>query len=151
MIFFSICNEMFINSNIYIEVNQGNIKETLYCNLLIYIQLWLQERYKYPCLSNFQSLTIAAMGKMVSGLLVALFLQGLTANQGLENGSNPTVWEKDIHVNTEKFVARGNRVYLVQPPWLVKLIHDKYRDLENHLVMKKVLTIMTKRVFFKAY
>ena len=91
------------------------------------------------------------MGKMVSGLLVALFLQGLTANQGLENRSNPTVWKKDIHVNTEKFVARGKRVYLVQPPWLVKLIHDKYRDLENHLVMKKVLTIMTKRVFFKAY
>ena len=76
------------------------------------------------------------MGKMVSVLLVALLLHGLTANQGLEDLNNPTVRENDLCVNMKKIVARGKRVSLVQPPWLLKLIHHKYRDLENHLVMK---------------
>ena len=72
------------------------------------------------------------MGKVVSGLLVALFLQGLSANQGREDRSNPTVWEKDIHVNMKKFFVRGKRIFPI--PWLVMLIDDKYDDHEENLV-----------------
>ena len=71
---------------------------------------------------------------MVSVLLVALLLQGLTANQGLDDLNNPTTRENYIRLNIEKFVARGKRIFPLQPPWLVRLIHDNYNDLERSLV-----------------
>ena len=61
------------------------------------------------------------MGKMVTGLLVVLLLHGLSANQGLEDLSNPTARENNISLNMNKFFARGKRVFPVQPgqahPW----------------------------------
>ena len=83
------------------------------------------------------------MGKMVSGLLVALLMNGLTANQGLEDLNDPTVQENNISLNIEKLVARGKRVLPLQPPWLVKLLRDNYSDLTKHLVMTQTFTIMT--------
>ena len=53
------------------------------------------------------------MGKMVTGLLVVLLLHGLSANQGLEDLSNPTARENNISLNMNKFFARGKRVFPV--------------------------------------
>ena len=58
------------------------------------------------------------MGKMVSFLLVALLMNGLTANQGLGDlTANQRTWK-----------------FTVYPTWFVKLIQDKYNELEKTLV-----------------
>ena len=58
------------------------------------------------------------MVKMVSCLLVALLMNGLSANHGLG----------DLTANKR---AWGFTVY---PTWFVKLIRDKYDELEKTLV-----------------
>ena len=83
------------------------------------------------------------MGKMLSCLLVALLMNGLTANQDQE----------DLTVNqgledlttTQGLVLRKlvTRVvpwgFPVQPAWFIKLIWDKYRALEKTLVIEAVM------------
>ena len=101
------------------------------------LQLWIPVRYKYPCWRNFHSLALSTMGMMVSGLLVALLLHGLTANQGLEDLNNPTARENDFRMNMEKLDGIEKRVLPLQSPWLVKLLRDNY----SALLMKQTLTI----------
>ena len=74
------------------------------------------------------------MGIMVSGVLVALLLHGLSANQDLKDLSNPTAREINIHMNMLRFVAPKKRGFPLQTPWLVKLTHEEYDDLEENLV-----------------
>ena len=87
------------------------------------------------------------MGKMAGGLFVVLLLHGLAANQRLNDFRKPTAREYNVHMDMEKFVARGKRVSLLQPDWVIKLIHEKYGDLEKNLVMTQTITVMSMRVF----
>ena len=81
---------------------------------------------------------------MVGGLLVFLLLHGLAANRGVEELRNPTARESNVRMNMEKFAARGKRVFPMQPDWMVKIIHEKYADLEKILVRAQPLTVMSK-------
>ena len=99
------------------------------------------------------------MGKILTGILVVLHMHGLSANQGLEKLQpitgltakqgfkdllNPTALENDIRLNMEKFVAQRKRIFLpIQPDWVVKLIQEKYGDLQKTLVMIQFFTVMS--------
>ena len=81
--------------------------------------------------------------------MVVLLMHGLAANQGLEVFRNPTARENNVRMNMEKLVARGKRVFPMQPDWVIKLIHEKYGDLEKVLVRTQTLTILCLRGSFE--
>ena len=71
-------------------------------------------------------------------------IRGLAAEQSLEDLLNPTARENDIRQYMEKFVAQRKRIILpLQPDWLVKLIQEKYGDLEKTMVMTQNFPIMS--------
>ena len=105
------------NLNLINDIQEVEIYHYIY---VFFFQLLLLDKYKYPCLSNFSSLTLLAMGKIVSGLLMALLMNGLTADYG----------HKDLTPNKRSW---GFPVYPTW--WFIKLIQDKSYESKKTLVI----------------
>ena len=72
------------------------------------------------------------MGELLGGLLLVLLLHGLIAS----NLSKQAARKNNIPMEMEQFVSRVTSWrFPVQPAWLLKLIQDKYNEVEKSLVI----------------